>query len=804
MDEQRTQAYLNLINQLLSCNQRDKPRILQENQELLDQNLIELMVAVAQQLEEEGSKNEAQFLINISQFLGKALGLLENEKSETEKTPQDYLDFLLKVLQKVSQNSDSQVIYPLLEQHLDKLDDNFIEIFKIWATEIFASTTKEERISLAIIIGNFSNLIQDFPHGNIAINLEIAIIGYQMILTIFTFDSLPKAWADTQNNLADAYRKRIRGDKADNLEIALITCQKSLQVFTYENYSYEWANTQNYLGTIYVNRIKEKRAENLELAIAAYKKSLKVYNYENFPYEWARSKNNLATVYQNRIKGEKAENLELAILALQESLQVNTYENYPYDWAVTKNNLGLAYEQRIRGEKADNLELAITAYQESLKFFKFDSFPYYWANTHNNLSLVYQIRIKGQKAENFKLAILALQESLKVYTYETFPYEWARSENNLGNAYMECYQYGIYNNLESAIIAHENSLKVYTRDDFPYEWAGIQNNLGWAYSYLIEENKAQNLDIAISAYQQALEIRTKEDFPQECLGTARNLGNLHYDQKQWQPATKAYNTAIEALENYRLEAFNPQSRQEVLSNAIDVFHRIVQAYLNLNQPEKALEYIERSKGRNLVELMTQKALKPQGVSQETIDKLAELKQQVVNEQIRLQHQSINQDLMYSDNLTPYVQDQSHLKEYQQELDTFITEKITPYDSTFSLTQKVKPIPFKDIKALTDDSTCLLQWYITGEKILAFIVSANETVKVWQSSEDDRKQLFDVLNNYLQLYYSQNGKKEWINQLPNLLQNFADILHINEIISLIPETCERLIIIPHWFLHILPL
>ena len=42
MDEQRTQAYLNLINQLLSCNQRDKPRILEENQELVDQALIEV------------------------------------------------------------------------------------------------------------------------------------------------------------------------------------------------------------------------------------------------------------------------------------------------------------------------------------------------------------------------------------------------------------------------------------------------------------------------------------------------------------------------------------------------------------------------------------------------------------------------------------------------------------------------------------------------------------------------------------------------------------------------------------------
>ncbi|WP_375328809.1 hypothetical protein [Microcystis sp. BLCC-F210] len=39
---------LNLINQLLSCNDGDEPRIVQKNQELLDEGLVKVMVAVAQ------------------------------------------------------------------------------------------------------------------------------------------------------------------------------------------------------------------------------------------------------------------------------------------------------------------------------------------------------------------------------------------------------------------------------------------------------------------------------------------------------------------------------------------------------------------------------------------------------------------------------------------------------------------------------------------------------------------------------------------------------------------------------------
>ncbi|MFM6250722.1 MAG: hypothetical protein ACKPEQ_16505, partial [Dolichospermum sp.] len=197
-------------------------------------------------------------------------------------------------------------------------------------------------------------------------------------------------------------------------------------------------------------------------------------------------------------------------------------------------------------------------------------------------------------------------------------------------------------------------------------------------------------------------------------------------------------------------------------------------------------------------------LHPQGVSQEIIAQLNELKQRVVNEQIRLQHQSINQNLMRSDNLTPYVQDHSYLKEYQQDLDNFIAREIK--DPLFSLTQKVKPIPFTEIQALTDAETCLLQWYITGEKILAFVVSAEGEIKVWQSPEDDQNRFFDTFNNYLQLYddYRKNINDLWKKQIPNLLKTLADILHINDILALIPDTCQRLIIIPHLFLHILPL
>jgi CHAT domain-containing protein len=623
---------------------------------------------------------------------------------------------------------------------------------------VFSEGNTEEVARIAGVIGNLCNKIRDFPLGNRANNLEIAIIGDQPLLEVYTRDAFPYEWAGVQNNLGNGYGNRIRGERADNLEKAITAYNLSLEVYTRDAFPSEWARSQNNLGGTYQNRIKGERADNLELAIAALNQSLEVYTRDVFPEDWARSQNNLGNAYSSRIKGERVDNLELAIAAYNLSLEVRTREAFPEDWAITQNNLGNAYRDRIRGKRAENLELAIAALNQSLEISTREAFPYGWAMTQNNLGLAYRDRIRGERADN----------------------------------------------LELAIAAYNLSLEVRTREAFPEDWAMTQNNLGSAYSNRIRGQKADNLELAIAAYNLSLEVRTPTAFSIDCLQTGRNIGNTANLIEDWETAIKGYNLAIEAVENARLEALNPQSRQEVLSNAIDVFHGIIQVHLNLNQLDKALEYIERSKARNLAELMSQKNLKLQGVGQTIIEEYDLLRQQVVNEQIRLQNLSINQNLSHTDHSMPYVQDHSYLKEYQQQLDTFIEQQITPIDPTFKLTQKVEPITFAEIQRLTEPATCLLQWYITSEKILAFIVSSDGKINLWQSTETDLQTFIETADNYLQLYYSENGKQEWIKPLPDLLQSFSETLHLSEIINLISSTCQRLIIIPHRFLHILPI
>jgi CHAT domain-containing protein/predicted LPLAT superfamily acyltransferase len=666
---------------------------------------------------------------------------------------------------------------------------------------------------------------------------------YQQVLNVYSEQKFSQKWAKIENSLGNVYLDKNQGSKADNLERAISCFNSALEVYTRDSFPYEWAMTQNNLGTAYSNRIRGERADNLELAIVAYNLSLEVYTRDAFPSEWASVQNNLGNAYSQRIRGERADNLELAIAAYHLSLEVYTREAFPEDWARSQNNLGNAYLDRIRGEKAENLELAIVAYNLSLEVYTCDSFPYEWAGTQNNLGTAYNKRIRGERAENLELAIVAYNLSLEVYTRDSFRSEWAMTQNNLGNAYSNRIRGERVENLELAIVAYNLSLEVYTRDSFPYEWATTQNNLGTAYSDRIRGERADNLEMAIASYNLSLEVRTPTAFPIDCLQTGRNLGDTANLIEDWETAIKGYNLAIEASEITLLEALNPQRQQEILSDAMDVYHGIVKSYLNLNQPDCALEYVERSKTRYLVQLLTDRDIYPKGnIPPTIITELDRLRRAIIGEEQRLaiQEQTRNRGvtLTLDEQKQPILNDYTHLNHLKQELNQFIDREITPIAPTFILTQKVESIPLSEIQSLIDQDTAILEWYISGDSIMAFIVtneglippnpaskglippnppskglippnppskggnSEVKGVKVWQSSAEDRGKLIDFIKDYRDAY--ENNKTEWIKNLNSCLNQLSEILHIDELLELIPKSCDRLILIPHWFLHIIPL
>lgn len=747
MDERTQTAYLNLIKQLLISPLEQVEEILDANCNLIDETLVKIMAAVADQLLDRNEIAKAEFLISLAEQLATSLQLPIHEAEEignpevssSDQPPPECVNFLTELLQAMlDRPNDRDNIYRLLADNVDKLDRELVRLLRLQETALFPNVEREQAVAIAAAMNGFSVYLSDFPLGSKAWSLEIAITGYEVSLVVLTSEAFLEYWTDTQINLGNAYSDRIFGNRSENQNRAIQHYQAALQVHTREVSATAWAMIQNNLGIIYQQQVQGEPAENLELAIDAYQNALKIYTSDTFPQDWAMAQNNLGEAYRNRIHGERAENLEQAIACYYAALQVRKREAFPDRWAATQDNLGIAYTQRLRGERVENLQLAIAAFEQVLQ----------------------------------------------VRTHTAFPQEWAITQNNLGIAYRESGQPA------NAIAAYQNSLQVRTREALPVLWAQTQNNLGNAHLDLKQFSEA------IACYRAALSVRTLAAAPAECLMTAKNLGHAALLSERWSEAIEGYRLAVEAVESIRGWALTDRRRQEIQVAAMDAYAGAIQAYIKADRPDLSMEYAERSKAQNLVERLANRTLYPTGnISPIVLQEFDRLRQEISREQLRI-------DMAEWHN-TSY-ENRSHFYELRRQLDELLNEQIEPHDPDFSLTQRIEPISFTEIQALLGDRhTALIEWYVLGEIFVAFIVTFDKSFPtVWQSSIEDKQALAQWTEEYLNTYYLQ--KTFWQSQLPVFLARLAAILHWQDILACIPSSCNQFILIPHRGLHLFPL
>ncbi|MBD2457081.1 CHAT domain-containing protein [Nostoc sp. FACHB-87] len=740
------------------------------------------------------------------------------------------LAFLQRLLQIISENNgDTQVVYSFLAKNVEKLNEHLAEVLRLWATNLLKKLQPDEAQLIATYISNFSILLTQFPLGYRARNIEIAITGYEIVLTVFTREVFPKNWAGIQALLGNAYRDRISGNKAENLEQALTYFLAALQIFTHDDFPQDWALTQISLGEAYINRIQGNKAENLEQAIASCLAALQILTHDDFPQDWAGAQINLGIAYINRILGEKAENLENAIAACTAALTVRTHDAFPIEWAATQNALGIAYINSIRGDKADNLENAIaactaaltvrtkealpidwaetqnnlaTAYRErilgektenienaiaactaALTVYTREALPVEWARTQNNLATAYRERIKGNRAENIEMAIATYSAALQVYTRESFPYHWAITQNNLGTAYRDRILGERAENIELAIAAFFAALEVRTRDALPYDWAETQNNLGTAYRNRIRGDRAENIEMAIAAYQAALMVYTREAFPQN---HAENLCNLGIAYQKANQLTSAYNTfqsAIATVESLREEIISgEETKRKQAQEWNKLYCHMVEVCLDLSNITEAIEYVERIKTRNLVEQILERDYKTI-FPPEVVTQLEKYRDEIATGQYQIQNGKAENPQVLAQHLQGLRQQRNELQ-----------NGYLPVGFGFK---------FDSFRSTLNDRTAIVEFYITNDKLLVFIITKQTQQPITLSSNlVDLNKLANWANSYLKAY--SHKKSYWQRRLTTRLHLLAKILHIDEILTQIPNHCDQLILIPHMFLHLFPL
>jgi len=367
-------------------------------------------------------------------------------------------------------------------------------------------------------------------------------------------------------------------------------------------------------------------------------------------------------------------------------------------------------------------------------------------------------------------------------------------------------------NKQIAIAAYANALRVRTEAELPQAWATTNNNLGNAYSALapFSANPAEQIEKAIAAYANALRVMDPVQRSTDCLRTSRNLGNLGFTNNLPDVAIKGYLLAITAVENLRSVAIDPARKAEIVSQAIEVYANLVQVYVDQQRFDQALEVADRSKARNLVDLLSIKDLYPKGeIPVDVIRRLDELRGSIARAERELNRGEKlgGSEFRPEASLNGRQRSDDNLRQLKQDLDRLIQEEIIEIDPTFSLSQRVQPLSIEQLRAtLPDERTVLVNWYVAGSKLLAFILVKDSSEPFCHRySESTLELLIEELRSYFSAYAS--NRSAWFSALPETLNRLSVLLEMEALVDAIAKIApqaDQLILVPHRFLHLLPL
>ncbi len=390
---------------------------------------------------------------------------------------------------------------------------------------------------------------------------------------------------------------------------------------------------------------------------------------------------------------------------------------------------------------------------------------------------------------------------------------------NLGIAYQSLGQY------QQAINYYQQALTIAREiGDRSGEFYSL-NNLAFTYKNL------QQIPQALETWQSALALSSPLKFPVEYLFIGRNLGDTAFEGENWQLAIMGYEAALDALEELCHRDRSDANKQQRRGENVRVYERLVQAYLHQNQIDQALVTLERGKSRSLIELLVNRDLLPKNTPPEICQRLEQLRRELSANQRFIESlggdsptSGIDPDSPQSRSagavnipINSINQIRETLVQQKQELNQ-VLEQIKTFDSTFEYTQRVQRINLSEIPALLPEKTALVEWFIASERIYAFIVWADPAqpalekgekddqssfrADYWQSKPEAVRAVVELRDRYLETY---NSKTDiWEDQLESFLEELAEILNIQYILSKIPPTCQRLILVPYRELHLFPL
>ncbi|MEE9418167.1 MAG: CHAT domain-containing protein, partial [Desulfatiglandaceae bacterium] len=318
------------------------------------------------------------------------------------------------------------------------------------------------------------------------------------------------------------------------------------------------------------------------------------------------------------------------------------------------------------------------------------------ATTLNNMGLVY--REMGQ----FSKALDALDKALTID--RKIKSRWAIAYDLRNKALT----YSRMGKPEAAIPLFEEALATATNIGNRINEAKVLLGYGDALAALGKDQQAEK------AYNRALKLSRAMALRETLWRALYGLGRLSLKRGNKQQARDLLYQSVQVIESMRAEIKLDQLKDGFIANKMAVYETLVSLLLELGKPTEAFDVSERSRARNLIDLLGNQRLTLHGaINQELYDR-----QKTLRARIREQEELLAQATQEAER-SVYSRALERLHGEYKDLMLEIQVKNPELATLVS----VNPLRLPGIQALLDPGVVLMAFYVIPDEILCWLITA---------------------------------------------------------------------------------
>jgi len=448
----------------------------------------------------------------------------------------------------------------------------------------------------------------------------------------------------------------------------------------------EKANSLNNMGNVYMDYLAD-----YEEAINYFEQALRIKKELDELLLQGTIQENIGICYKNM--GSYAE----AFKHFSEAEKIYTKLDNQAERQKNLSEIGALYSD------AGEYVKAIQYFQQSLDIAKKSPYALWEIQTLNNMATTFAK--SGDPAQAEELYTLALQK--------------AKSASAKG------WQCDIENNLGSLATKQKHYARAKKWFDKSLSICRDINNIRQESSLYINYGelylKTNSLAIAEEYFRKSLNIAEKIQSPENLWQSYFGIAKVNKKSGDLQRAVAYCDSAISHIESIRASIKSASLQESFTNEKFDVYETIIFLLFELGQEDKAFEYMEKSKARNLLEILSRnKAVIKKGISPEYLQRKQELEYVLSTLENKLADAYISNSNAGQN--IEIIQDS--LKNIRQRYNRLLEEIEMNHPKYSQLFRNKKEISLRDIQDKLPDETTLIEYLAGRDATLVWIIDVD--------------------------------------------------------------------------------